>query len=116
VVSGGTDNHLFLVDLTSKQITGKNAQILLEAVNITVNKNLIPYDPLPPAQTSGIRLGTPAITTRGIKEPQIDIIADLIDRAIRLRNDYEELSEVKAEVLKLTKKFPVYPELKGIIK
>ncbi len=111
IVSGGTDTHLLLADLTSHNITGKEAQDSLGQVNITVNKNLIPYDKLPPAQASGIRLGTPAITTRGIKEPQIDQIADLIDRAIRFRNQPKELQAIKNEVLELTKKFPLYPEL-----
>ncbi|RJO63823.1 MAG: serine hydroxymethyltransferase [Candidatus Omnitrophota bacterium] len=111
IVSGGTDTHLMLVDLTSRAITGKDAQGLLGEVNITVNKNLIPYDPLPPASTSGIRLGTPAITTRGIQEPQIDIIAGLIDRAIKARNDAALLQKIKNEVLELTRQFPLYPEL-----
>jgi glycine hydroxymethyltransferase len=116
IVSGGTDNHMFLVDLTNKAISGKDAQVLLETVDITVNKNLVPFDPLPPAQTSGIRLGTPAVTTRGIKEAEIEQISDLIDRAIRFRNDNTELKEIKKEVSVLTKKFPLYPELQGIIK
>jgi glycine hydroxymethyltransferase len=116
IVSGGTDNHMFLVDLTNKGITGKDAQVLLETVDITVNKNLIPFDPLPPAQTSGIRLGTPAVTTRGIKEAEIERIADFIDRAIKLRNDSAKLREIKNEVSVLTKRFPLYPELQGIIK
>jgi glycine hydroxymethyltransferase len=115
IVSGGTDNHMFLVDLTGQQITGKDAQVLLEEINITVNKNLIPYDPLPPAQASGIRIGTPAITTRGIKEPQIDLIAGLIERTIKNRSAAQNLKEIKEEVLQLTKKFPLYPELKGNI-
>jgi glycine hydroxymethyltransferase len=116
IVSGGTDNHMFLVDLTNKEITGKDAQVLLETVDITVNKNLIPFDPLPPAQTSGIRLGTPAVTTRGIKEAEIEKIADLIDRTIKFRNDNTKLKEIKKEVSVLTNKFPLYPELQGIIK
>ncbi|MDD5347949.1 MAG: serine hydroxymethyltransferase, partial [Candidatus Omnitrophica bacterium] len=115
IVSGGTDNHLFLVDLTNKKITGKEAQVLLEQVNITVNKNLIPFDPLPPAQASGIRIGTPAITTRGIKEPEVVKIAEWIDEAVVNRTDAGKLSAIKKEVLKLTKKFPLYPELKGLI-
>jgi glycine hydroxymethyltransferase len=115
IVSGGTDNHMFLVDLTSRQIDGKDAQVLLEKVNITVNKNLIPFDPLAAAQTSGIRLGTPAVTTRGIKEAEIDLIAEWIDQTVRYRNRPEELKGIKKEVLKLTAKFPLYPELKGII-
>jgi len=115
IVSGGTDNHMVLVDLTSKKITGKEASSLLEKVNITINKNLIPYDPLPPAQASGIRLGTPAITTRGVVEADIDIIADCIDRAISRRDDGKTLAQVKKEVLSLTKKYPLYPELQGRI-
>ncbi|MEW6075544.1 MAG: serine hydroxymethyltransferase, partial [Candidatus Omnitrophota bacterium] len=111
IVSGGTDTHLMLVDLTSRAVTGKEAQGVLGEVNITVNKNLIPYDPLPPASTSGVRLGTPAITTRGIQEPQIDTIAGLIDRAIQARNDAALLQGIKEEVLELTRQFPLYPEL-----
>ncbi len=111
IVSGGTDTHLMLVDLTSKKITGKEAQDLLGLVNITVNKNLIPYDTLSPAQASGIRLGTPAITSRGIKEQEIDVIAALIDRAIMYRSQPDKLQDIKAEVLELTVKFPLYPEL-----
>lgn len=113
IVSGGTDNHLILVDLTSHNISGKEAQGLLGEVNITVNKNLIPYDKLPVTATSGIRLGTPAITTRGIREPEIDKIAEFIDRAIIFRNQPEKLKEIKAEVLELTRRFPLYPELKN---
>ncbi|MFA6384073.1 MAG: serine hydroxymethyltransferase, partial [Candidatus Omnitrophota bacterium] len=115
IVSGGTDNHMVLVDLTSKKINGKDASDLLEKVNITVNKNLIPYDPLPPGQASGIRLGTPAITTRGIVEADIDIIADCIDRAIQHKTNAEILSAIRKEVLKMTKKYPLYPELQGKI-
>ena len=115
IVSGGTDNHMFLVDLTKQKICGKDAQVLLETVNITVNKNLIPYDPLPPAQASGIRIGTPAVTTRGLKEPQIDLIAAWIDEAVRKRNDFAALEKIKKGVLTLTRKFPLYPELKGVI-
>ncbi len=112
IVSGTTDNHMVLVDLTGKKITGKDAQVLLDKVNITCNKNLIPYDTLSPAQASGIRLGTPAVTTRGIKEAQIIEIVDLIDKAIENRNDEVKLAEVKSKVIEMTKKFPLYPELK----
>ena len=111
LVSGGTDNHMVLVDLTAKKVTGKEAQILLEKVNITVNKNLIPYDQLPPAQASGVRLGTPAITSRGIGEAQIDLIAQWIDEAVAGRADETKLAAVKEAVLAMTKKFPLYPEL-----
>jgi len=115
IVSGGTDNHLFLVDLSSKGIHGKECSALLEQVNITVNKNLIPYDTLPAAQTSGIRLGTAAVTTRGLKEEQIAMVAKLIDRAITLRTDEKGLKEIRGEVLALCDKFPLYPEMKGMI-
>jgi glycine hydroxymethyltransferase len=111
IVSGGTDNHLILVDLSSKNITGQEAQALLGQVNITVNKNLIPYDKAPVTATSGIRLGTPAITTRGLKEPQIDKIAEFIDQAMALRSQPDKLENIKNEVLKLTQRFPLYPEL-----
>ena len=115
IVSGGTDNHMFLVDLTGKMISGRDAQVLLESVNITLNKNLIPYDSMSPQRASGVRIGTPAITTRGIKEPQIDVIAGFIDEAIKFRGDPRKLKEIKAGVLELTAKFPLYPELKGMI-
>jgi glycine hydroxymethyltransferase len=115
IVSGGTDNHMVLVDLTSKKISGKEASQLLEKVNITINKNLIPYDPLPPAQASGIRLGTPAITTRGIVESDIDVIAACIDQAIQNRGNSAKLDPIKKKVLQLTKKYPLYPELQGKI-
>lgn len=110
IVSGGTDTHLMLVDLSTRNINGKEAQELLGQVNITVNKNLIPYDALPPAQASGIRLGTPAVTTRGIKEQEIEKIADFINQAIESRHDPKKLECVKKGVLELTKKFPLYPE------
>jgi len=111
ITSGGTDTHLMLVDLTSKGATGKEASAILEETNITANKNLIPFDPLGPAVTSGIRLGTPAVTTRGMKEPQMQKIADFIDTAIIAKTDKQKLKAVKKEVLKLTKEFPLYPEL-----
>ncbi|MCX5714541.1 MAG: serine hydroxymethyltransferase, partial [Candidatus Omnitrophica bacterium] len=111
IVSGGTDTHLMLVDLTKKQISGAEASSVLEEVNITVNKNLIPFDPQSPAVTSGIRLGTPAVTTRGMKEPQMRKVAQFIDEAILTRADAKKLSEIKEKVLKLTKGFPLYPEL-----
>ncbi|MCM8757768.1 MAG: serine hydroxymethyltransferase [Candidatus Omnitrophica bacterium] len=108
IVSGGTDTHLILVDLTPKGITGNEASLILEKVGITVNKNLIPFDKNSPAVTSGIRLGTPAVTTRGMKESQMRLIADFIDRAIKFRNDPKKLDGIKEEVLDLTKKFPLY--------
>ncbi len=113
IVSGGTDTHLLLVDLTSRNITGRQAQDALEKAGITVNKNLIPFDKLAPAITSGIRLGTAAVTTRGMKEQEMDRIADLIDRAIKYRDDAKGLDGIKRDVLHLTRKFPLYPELKN---
>jgi len=107
LVSGGTDTHLMLVDLRSKGITGKQAQELLEEAGITVNKNLIPYDPEKPFIASGIRIGTPAVTTRGMKEKQMKIIAEFIDEVITKR-DKNTTKKVRKKVKELTKKFPIY--------
>ena len=112
IVSGGTDTHMILVDLTPKGITGKEASLVLENAGITVNKNLIPFDKEPPAITSGIRLGTPAVTSRGMKEKEMRIIAEFIDRAIENRKEPKKLKEIKREVINLTQKFPLYPEIK----
>ena len=112
LVSGGTDTHLLLVDLTSRNITGKQAQVVLEKAGITVNKNLIPFDKSGPAVTSGIRLGTAAITTRGMKEKEIEQIADFIDQAVKGADDEGGLKKIRKEVLRLTKRFPLYPELR----
>ncbi len=111
IVSGGTDNHLFMVDLRPKNITGKDAATLLDTVRITVNKNLIPFDPQLPTVTSGIRIGTPAITTRGLKEAEMDLVADFIDRAIMHRDDALALDKVRAGVVELTRQFPIYQGL-----
>lgn len=111
IVSGGTDTHLSLVDLNAKRITGADASYALGKVNITVNKNLIPYDKKSPSTTSGIRLGTAAVTTRGMKEPQMRLIAKLIDEGIEASDNPKKLEEIKREVLALTKRFPLYPEL-----
>ena len=104
LVSGGTDNHLMLVDLTNKSITGKEAEALLDRVGITVNKNAIPFDTQKPNITSGIRIGTPAMTTRGMKEDEMKEIARLIDMAL----SGEDEEKVGKEVLKLTSRFPLY--------
>ena len=112
IVSGGTDNHLLLVDLTTKHLTGKEAQSALDQARITVNKNAIPFDPLPPAKASGIRLGTPAVTTRGMKEPEMARIAELIDEALSHRHETAALEEVRRQVAALVERFPVYPELR----
>jgi glycine hydroxymethyltransferase len=111
IVTGGTDNHLFMVDLRPKGVTGKDASEILDRVNITVNKNLIPFDPASPMVTSGIRIGTPALTTRGMKEAQMEQVAKLIDAAIVNHTNETKLAEVKQAVLKLTKEFPLYPKL-----
>lgn len=111
IVSGGTDNHLFMVDLRSKNVSGKDAAAVLDQVHITVNKNLIPYDPEKATITSGLRIGTPAVTTRGMKEKDMRRIAELIDRAIVGRNDANALAKVKSDVVALMKEFPIYPGL-----
>ncbi len=111
IVSGGTDNHLFLVDLRGHNTTGKEASSLLESVNITVNKNLIPHDPNPPVVTSGIRIGTPAVTTRGMKESEMALISDLIDQAIENKDDKKTLDHISEKVKEITEKFPLYPDL-----
>jgi len=108
IVSGGTDNHLMLVDVFgSKGVTGKEAEKVLEQVGISVNKNMVPYDQRKPMDPSGIRLGTPALTTRGMQEAEMDVVADLIDRAISNRNDQAKLDEVKQAVIDFSLKFPV---------
>lgn len=108
IVSGGTDNHLMLVDLRAKGVTGKLAEEKLEEAGITCNKNSIPNDPEKPFVTSGIRLGTPAITARGMKEEEAVQIAHMILKVLENVNNEEKISEVKEEVLKLTEKFPLY--------
>ena len=108
IVSGGTDNHLMLVDLTASGRTGKEVEHLLDAANITVNKNTIPFETRSPFITSGIRIGTPALTTRGFKEEDMVIIGGLI--ADIVFNGEDAVERVKAEVAKLTEKYPLYPE------
>lgn len=108
IVSGGTDNHLMLVDLRPKGVTGKLAEESLEKSGITCNKNAIPNDPEKPFITSGVRLGTPAITARGMKEDESVKIAEMIIKVLENVNDDEKIAEVRNEVLKLTEKFPLY--------
>ena len=110
IVSGGTDNHLMLVDLRSKNITGKEAQFLLDEIGITANRNTIPFEPLSPFVTSGIRLGTPALTTRGLKEEDICEVADIIADVIENREDSAVIEAAKAKVQAICKKFPLYEE------
>ena len=108
IVSGGTDNHLMLVDLRSKNITGKEAQFLLDEIGITANRNTIPFEPLSPFVTSGIRLGTPALTTRGLKEEDIREVADIIADVIENREDSAVIEAAKAKIQAICKKFPLY--------
>jgi glycine hydroxymethyltransferase len=110
LVSGGTDNHLMLIDVFSKGLTGKVAEAALGKAGITVNKNAIPFDQNPPMVASGIRVGTPAVTTRGMREPEMDQIGDLIARALVSPEDDRALGMVKSEVERLCRKFPLYPE------
>ena len=110
LVSGGTDNHLMLVDVFSKGITGKVAEAALGKAGITVNKNAIPFDQNPPMVASGIRVGTPAVTTRGMGEAEMEIIGELFTRALKTPDDDHALGMVRAEVEGLCRKFPLYPE------
>jgi glycine hydroxymethyltransferase len=111
IVSGGTDNHLFLLDLSSKGITGKEAQEALEQSGIMVNKNLIPFDTKSPNITSGIRVGTPAVTTRGMKQPEMDLICDLMDRVLMRINEESLRIRTKEDVKALCKRFPFYSRI-----
>ena len=112
IISGGTDNHLMLIDLRNKNITGKKAQETLDKAHITLNKNAVPYDDKSPFVTSGIRIGVPAVTTRGMKEADMQTVVDLIDRVLTNIDDENVISDVKREVKALMQKFPLYPELK----
>ncbi len=108
IVSGGTDNHLMLIDLTNKNITGKAAENALGKAGITVNKNMVPFDKRSPFVTSGIRIGTPAATTRGMKENEMQVVADLINKALLNVENEVKLAEVKQEVIELCNQFPLY--------
>jgi len=112
VVSGGTDSHIVLLDLRNKGITGKQAEEALGRANITVNKNAVPFDPLPPTKTSGIRIGTPAMTTRGMKEEEMRLIARLIGEVLNNIEDEKTIQKVRLQVIELCEQFPLYPELK----
>lgn len=111
LVTGGTDNHLLLIDLTNKNVSGKDAEKALGKAGITVNKNTVPFDQRSPFDPSGIRLGTPALTTRGMKEAEMELVANWINSAIENWKDDDKLSEIKNQVFDLTKKFSLYPEL-----
>lgn len=108
IVSGGTDNHLMLVDLTSKRITGKDAETALDTAGITCNKNSIPYDQQPPMVTSGIRLGTPIVTTRGMRELEMKIVGDFICQALENIHSPEKLAKVRARTMDFCSKFPMF--------
>ena len=108
IVSGGTDNHLFMTDVFSKGITGKDGQNMLEAANITVNKNTIPFDTQKPMVASGLRIGTPAVTTRGLREPEMKTMAGLIARVLDSKGDAGVIENVKKDVKELCDRFPIY--------
>src|SRR5437867_363484 len=108
IVSGGTDNHLFMTDVFSKGITGKDGQNMLEAANITVNKNTIPFDTQKPMVASGLRIGTPAVTTRGLRETDMRTIAQLIARVLDAKGDSGVVAQVKKDVKELCDRFPIY--------
>jgi len=108
IVAGGTDNHMFVVDLRSKNITGRKAEVVLEKAGITTSRSCIPYDPEKPWITSGVRIGTPAITTRGMKESQVELIASLVDEVIVHCDDEQRILNVKEKVHEICSKFKIY--------
>ncbi len=112
LVTGGTDSHLILVDLRPMNLTGKEVEDALGKANITVNKNAVPFDPLPPTKTSGIRIGTPALTTRGMKEDEMKRIARLISKVVKNLGNEKVIESVREEVKELCEQFPLYPELR----
>lgn len=112
IVSGGTDNHLMLIDTRSLNITGKDAEKVLDSIGITVNKNAIPFDPTSPFVTSGIRIGTPAVTSRGMDEPAMTLIGRIIATVLKNPKDEATLAQAARDVAKLTEQYPIYPELK----
>jgi glycine hydroxymethyltransferase len=111
IISGGTENHLMLIDLRNKNITGKKAQETLDRAHITVNKNAVPYDDKSPFVTSGIRIGVPAITTRGMKEEHMTVVVDLIDRVLMNIDSNDLITGVSKEVREFMQQFPLYPDL-----
>jgi glycine hydroxymethyltransferase len=111
IVSGGTDNHLMLIDLRNKNISGKKAEQVLGKADITVNKNMVPYDDKSAFVTSGVRVGVPAITTRGMKEEHMETVVDFIDRALMNADDEAVLAGIATEVKAFMKQFSLYPEL-----
>jgi glycine hydroxymethyltransferase len=112
IISGGTDNHLMLVDLRNKNVTGKDAQEGLDLAGITVNKNAVPFDDKSPFITSGIRVGTPALTTRGMKEREMEIVAGFINRVVTNMGNEAEYGRVRSDIQQLCSSFPLYTELR----
>jgi glycine hydroxymethyltransferase len=112
IISGGTDTHLILIDVFQKGILGSEAEFALGQAGITVNKNAIPYDTNPPMKPSGIRIGTPALTTRGMKEPEMRVIAKWIVAALENRADAAKLAQIRGEVLEMAERFPLYAWLR----
>ncbi len=111
LITGGTDNHLGLMDLMAQNLSGKQAETLLDSVGITVNKNLVPFDPRPPLDPSGIRLGTPALTSRGFGESEMKLVGNLIADTLLKPNDEAALAQVRHQIKELTARHPLYPEL-----
>jgi glycine hydroxymethyltransferase len=109
IVSGGTDTHLMLVDLRNRGLTGKVLEKALDQAAITVNKNTVPRETQSPFVTSGVRIGTPAVTTRGMREPEMEQIAELIDQVAKAPEDSAVRAQVRADVMSLTDRFPLYP-------
>jgi len=111
LISGGTDNHLMLIDLRNKNLTGKKAQETLDKAHITLNKNAVPFDDKSPFVTSGIRVGVPAVTTRGMKEEHMETVVEMIDKILMNADDEKVIASVRADVKEFMKQFPLYPEL-----
>jgi glycine hydroxymethyltransferase len=109
LVTGGTDNHLMVIDLRNKGITGKEAETILDSAGISVNKNTIPFDPRKPFDPSGIRIGTPTVTTRGMKEEEMRQIGNFITEAIESKGDRKKLEQIQQRVKELCQTFPAYP-------
>jgi glycine hydroxymethyltransferase len=109
IVSGGTDTHLFMISLLDRELTGKAAQLALERAGISTNKNMVPFDTRKPMVTSGVRIGTPAVTTRGMREAEMARVASLIARVLERPDDEAELRSVQREVEALCRRFPLYP-------
>lgn len=115
LISGGTDNHLMLIDLRNKSLTGKKAQETLDKAHITLNKNAVPFDDKSPFVTSGIRVGVPAVTTRGMKEHHMEIIVEMIDKVLMNADTEKTISSTRNDVKEFMKQFPLYPELGPLV-